>query len=108
MMGVGEGGEVRMSRKIVNVDRGATARVDGEVAAKYGDSGFAGAIKIHLEGSAGQSFGAFCVGGVNVRLEGEANDYVCKSMSGGEVAILPPKDSPFAPEDCIIAVSISQ
>lgn len=105
---IAEEGEVTISRKIVNVDRAATARVAGVVAAKYGDSGFAGAINIHLEGSAGQSFGAFCVGGVNVRLEGEANDYVCKSMSGGEVAILPPKDSPFAPEDCIIAVSISQ
>jgi len=100
---IAEEGEVTISRKIVNVDRAATARVAGVVAAKYGDSGFAGAINIHLEGSAGQSFGAFCVGGVNVRLEGEANDYVCKSMSGGEVAILPPKDSPFAPEDCIIA-----
>ena len=96
-------GDVTIKREIINVNRAATARVSGAVAAKYGDSGFAGSVNIHLEGSAGQSFGAFCVGGVNVRLEGEANDYVCKSMSGGEVAILPPKDSPFKPEDCIIA-----
>ena len=98
-----EEGSVTIKRDVVNVDRAATARVSGAVAARYGDAGFAGAINIELTGSAGQSFGAFCVGGVNVRLEGEANDYVCKSMSGGEVAIMPPADSPFRPEDCIIA-----
>ena len=58
---------------------------------------------MEFEGSAGQSFGAFTVGGVSVKLVGEANDYVCKSMSGGEVAIMPPANSPFNPEDCIIA-----
>ena len=98
-----EEGSVTIQKDIVNVDRAATARVSGAVAARYGDAGFAGAINIELSGSAGQSFGAFCVGGVNVKLEGEANDYVCKSMSGGEVAIMPPAESPFRPEDCIIA-----
>ena len=98
-----EEGEHTVKKEIINTDRCATARVAGVVAAKYGDSGFAGKLNIELEGSAGQSFGAFTVGGVSVKLVGEANDYVCKSMSGGEVAIMPPAASPFAPEDCIIA-----
>jgi glutamate synthase (ferredoxin) len=98
-----EEGECTVKKEIINTDRCATARVAGVVAAKYGDSGFAGKLNIELEGSAGQSFGAFTVGGVSVKLVGEANDYVCKSMSGGEVAIMPPAASPFAPEDCIIA-----
>jgi glutamate synthase (ferredoxin) len=56
-----------------------------------------------LEGSAGQSFGAFVVGGVHLRLVGEANDYVAKSISGGEISIMPPPGSGFKAEDAIIA-----
>ena len=96
-------GEFTIKKEIINTDRCATARVAGAVAAKYGDSGFAGSLNIELEGSAGQSFGGFTVNGVNVKLIGEANDYVCKSMSGGSVSIAPPPASPFNPEDCIIA-----
>ena len=96
-------GEFTIKKEIINTDRCATARVAGAVAAKYGDSGFAGSLNIELEGSAGQSFGGFTVNGVNVTLIGEANDYVCKSMSGGSVSIAPPPASPFNPEDCIIA-----
>jgi glutamate synthase (ferredoxin) len=103
LQAIAEEGSVVVRRSVVNVDRAATARVSGVVAAKYGDSGFAGALNIELEGSAGQSFGAFCVGGVHVKLIGEANDYVCKSMSGGDVTIAPPPDSPFKPQDCVIA-----
>ena len=98
-----EEGEFTIKKEIINTDRCATARVAGAVAAKYGDSGFAGSLNIELEGSAGQSFGGFTVNGVNVKLIGEANDYVCKSMSGGSVCIAPPPASPFNPEDCIIA-----
>jgi len=98
-----EEGEFTIKKEIINTDRCATARVAGAVAAKYGDSGFAGSLNIELEGSAGQSFGGFTVNGVNVKLIGEANDYVCKSMSGGSVSIAPPPASPFNPEDCIIA-----
>ena len=89
--------------EIINIDRAACARVAGQIAKKYGDSGFAGSLTLDLEGSSGQSFGAFVVGGMNVRLVGEANDYVAKSMSGGEIAIMPPPDSPFAPESASIA-----
>ena len=98
-----EEGEFTIKKEIINTDRCATARVAGAVAAKYGDSGFAGSLNIELEGSAGQSFGGFTVNGVNVKLIGEANDYACKSMSGGSVSIAPPPASPFNPEDCIIA-----
>ena len=100
---IAEEGEFTIKKEIINTDRCATARVAGAVAAKYGDSGFAGSLNIELEGSAGQSFGGFTVNGVNVKLIGEANDYVCKSMSGGSVSIAPPPASPFNPEDCIIA-----
>ena len=89
--------------EIVNVDRCATARVAGQIAKKYGDNGFAGSLTLDIEGSSGQSFGAFVVGGMKVRLVGEANDYVAKSMSGGEIAIMPPPNSPFAPESASIA-----
>ena len=89
--------------EIINTDRCATARVAGQIAKKYGDNGFAGSLTLDIEGSSGQSFGGFVVGGMNVRLVGEANDYVAKSMSGGEIAIMPPADSPFAPESASIA-----
>ena len=92
-----------IKKEIVNIDRCAGARVAGAVAAKYGDEGFGGSLTLDFEGSAGQSFAAFTVGGMHVRLVGEANDYVCKSMSGGEVSIMPPPASTFNPEDCIIA-----
>merc|ERR1711991_653548 len=77
---------------IINVDRAFGGRIGGAVAYKYGDNGFAGAMNITLNGSAGQSFGCFIVGGINIKLTGEANDYVCKGMAGGEVSILPPAD----------------
>merc|ERR1719261_1953212 len=72
-----------ISSKIVNEDRAAMARIAGNIAAKYGDDGFKGKLTIKLEGAGGQSFGAFVVGGMDVQLVGEANDYVCKSISGG-------------------------
>merc|ERR1712232_1052698 len=77
---------------IINVDRAFGGRIGGAVAYKYGDNGFAGAMNITLNGSAGQSFGCFIVGGINIKLTGEANDYVCKGMAGGDVSILPPAD----------------
>jgi glutamate synthase (ferredoxin) len=100
---IAEEGTLVVKKEIINVDRCAGARVAGFVAAKYGDSGFAGDLTLDFEGSAGQSFGAFNVEGIHMRLVGEANDYVCKSISGGVVSIMPPPASPFKPEDCIIA-----
>ncbi len=88
--------------EIVNVDRSALARVAGAVALKHGDRGFKGQININLRGSAGQSFGCFLAGGLDVKLVGEANDYVGKGMAGGVITIVPPEASTFAPENASI------
>eukprot|EP00889_Picochlorum_renovo_P001535 jgi/Picre1/28565/NNA_003967.t1 len=95
-------GSVTKDVEIVNVDRSALARVAGAVALKHGDRGFKGEIAINLRGSAGQSFGCFLAGGMRVKLVGEANDYVGKGMAGGEISIVPPEESTFAPEKASI------
>ncbi|GAB4817932.1 hypothetical protein N2152v2_004978, partial [Parachlorella kessleri] len=95
-------GHVRKEVSIVNVDRSSLGRVGGAIARKYGDSGFAGTVELVLCGSAGQSFGCFIVGGMRVHLEGEANDYVGKGMAGGEMVIVPPAASKFAPDQASI------
>jgi glutamate synthase (ferredoxin) len=92
-------GTVHRSFEIVNVDRAALGRVGGAIAKLHGDNGFAGQISLDLKGSAGQSFGCFVVGGMKIKLTGEANDYVGKGMAGGEITIVCPEDSPFNPGD---------
>ncbi len=88
---------VRLHYPIRNTHRTVGARLAGEIARRYGDAGLpAGTIEIRFQGSAGQSFGAFCVPGMRLCLEGEANDYVGKGMGGGEIVIRPPADSRFA------------
>jgi glutamate synthase (ferredoxin) len=93
---------VSKTLKIFNVDRAVGGRVAGAIAKKYGDTGFAGEVNLAFEGSAGQSFGCFLVRGVNIKLTGEANDYVGKGMAGGEIAIVPHPRSTFAAKDAII------
>uniref|UniRef100_A0A7I4EHL8 glutamate synthase (ferredoxin) n=1 Tax=Physcomitrium patens TaxID=3218 RepID=A0A7I4EHL8_PHYPA len=88
--------------KIYNVDRAVGGRVSGRIAKKYGDTGFAGEIKLTFEGSAGQSFGCFLTPGMHLRLVGEANDYVGKGMAGGKIVILPVEGSGFNAEDATI------
>lgn len=95
-------GTVKKAVKIINTDRSACARVAGRIAQKYGDKGFAGKVHLNFEGSAGQSFGAFVLGGMSVHLVGEANDYVGKGMAGGEISIVPPPDSPFNAGEAIL------
>ncbi len=85
-------GTVSKEYAIVNVDRAALGRVGGAIAKKYGDNGFAGSVQLTLRGSGGQSFACFVVGGMRIKLIGEANDYVGKGMAGGEVVIVPPED----------------
>merc|ERR1712176_325802 len=85
-------GTFDITTDIVNVDRAFGGRIGGHVAYRYGDNGFAGSININLNGSAGQSFACFLVGGINLNLVGEGNDYVCKGMAGGEGSIMPPAD----------------
>ena len=89
--------------EIINTDRSALTRVGGCVASKYGDGGFAGNLNLTLLGSSGQSFAAFIVAGMNIRLIGEANDYVAKGMAGGEIVIVPPEDAGFDKSKSVIA-----
>ncbi|MBD2202943.1 glutamate synthase large subunit [Calothrix sp. FACHB-1219] len=88
--------------KIVNTDRTVGARLSGAIASKYGDSGFAGQIHLNFQGSVGQSFGAFNLPGMILRLEGEANDYVGKGMHGGEIIIKPPANASYDPAQNVI------
>ena len=98
--------EVNLDYAIKNTDRAVGTMLSGVIAKKYGEAGLPdGTINIKFKGSAGQSFGAFAVKGVNLRLEGETNDYFGKGLSGGRISILPPSryDSDFVAEDNIIA-----
>ncbi len=100
------GEEVNLDYAIKNTDRAATTMLSGVIAKKYGEKGLADStINIKFKGSAGQSFGAFAVKGVNIKLEGETNDYFGKGLSGGRISILPPSriNSDFVAEDNIIA-----
>ncbi len=89
--------------KLVNTDRCVGARISGKIASIYGNTGFEGELNLHFQGSAGQSFGAFNLSGMNLLLEGEANDYVGKGINGGKIVIIPPADAKFeADENSII------
>ncbi len=96
---------VEMEFPVSNTDRSIGAMLSGEIAKKYGDEGLPqhDLIKVVFKGSAGQSFGAFLTKGVTFRLEGDANDYVGKGLSGGRIVIVPSEGSKFAPENSIIA-----
>ena len=96
--------EVNLDYAIKNTDRAVGTMLSGKIAAQYGEDALPDStINIKFKGSAGQSFGAFLVKGVNFKLEGEANDYFGKGLSGGRIAILPPVRSNFNAEDNIIA-----
>lgn len=98
--------EVNLDYAIKNTDRAVTTMLSGVIAKRYGEEGLPDStINIKFKGSAGQSFGAFAVRGINVRLEGEANDYFAKGLSGGRISILPPSrtSADFVAEDNIIA-----
>lgn len=94
--------EVNKTVKIYNVDRAVCGRIAGVIAKKYGDVGFAGQLNLTFIGSAGQSFACFLTPGMNIRLVGEANDYVGKGMAGGELVVTPVDDTGFCPEDATI------
>ena len=91
--------EVSLEYAIGNTDRAVGAMLSGAVAAKYGNDGLPdGTISVKFKGSAGQSFGAFLAHGISFKLEGEANDYLGKGLSGGHIAVLPPVRSNFSAE----------
>ncbi len=96
-------GSVELFYKVRNIHRAVSTRVAGEVAHRYGDTGLPpGTIQCHFEGSAGQSFGAFCIRGLRLFLNGEANDYVGKGMGGGEIIIRPGKGARFRSHENVI------
>ncbi len=82
-------GSVSRSIEIINTDRSVCARLAGEIAQRHGNRGFKGQLDLTFRGAAGQSFGAFLVQGMQVRLEGEANDYVGKGMNSGSITLVP-------------------
>ncbi|MDA7985762.1 MAG: glutamate synthase large subunit [Synechococcus sp. H1_metabat_bins_2.tsv.006] len=83
-------GQLARTVPIINTDRSVCARLAGEIAERHGNTGFKGQLNLIFEGFAGQSFGAFNVQGMNVRLVGEANDYVGKGLCGGRLTVVPP------------------
>ncbi len=91
------------SYRVTNCDRSIGARLSGEIAAKHGNQGMADApITLDLVGTAGQSFGVWNVGGLNLILEGDANDYVGKGMTGGKLVVKPPRGSAFNSQETAI------
>jgi len=97
------GTPVQASFAIRNTHRTVGAMLSGEIARRYGRAALPeDTIRFHFTGSAGQSFGAFCTRGVSLTLEGEANDYLGKGLSGGRIVVYPPRASLFIPEETIL------
>jgi glutamate synthase (NADPH) large chain len=97
------GAKMRIATTIKNTDRTAGAMLSGEIAKRYGHEGLPNdTIVVNFKGTAGQSFGAWLTRGVTFDLEGDANDYVGKGLSGGRIIVRPPPDSGIVPEDSII------
>jgi glutamate synthase (NADPH) large chain len=91
-----------------NINRSVGAMLSGEIARRYGNAGLPdGTIELSFAGSAGQSFGAFCARGVTLSLEGEANDYVGKGLSGGRLVIHPPHDAGFDTSSAILLGNVA-
>jgi glutamate synthase domain-containing protein 3 len=97
------GTPVEFKMPIRNVHRTVGAMLSGEIARRYGSAGLPDdSIRFEFTGSAGQSFGAFLARGVTLTLEGDANDYVGKGLSGGRLVVYPPRASTFQPEENIL------
>ena len=94
---------VHLAHKIHNTDRTVGARISGQLALRYGDAGLPDSqIQVEFEGTAGQSFGAFALRGLALRLWGTANDYVGKGLGGGEIVLRPSEDARFVPHQSVI------
>jgi len=100
---INDGRPISLSYEVENTSRSVGTQVSGEIGYQHGEEGIAeGTVELKLSGSAGQSLGAFLAPGVRLVLTGEANDYVGKTMSGGEIIIRPEPGSKFAPHDAMI------
>jgi glutamate synthase (NADPH) large chain len=94
---------VEIEKRIRNTDRTTGAMLSGEIARLYGAAGLPeGTIKCRFNGSAGQSFGAFLISGIELFLEGDSNDYLGKGLSGGRIIVVPPPGSAFEADKNII------
>jgi glutamate synthase (NADPH) large chain len=103
-----EGEHVREKFIIKNTDRTTGALLSNEISKRYKGKGLpVDTIKFNFKGSAGQSFGAFVAPGVTFELEGEANDYFGKGLSGGKLIVYPDKEATFKPEDNIIIGNVA-
>jgi glutamate synthase domain-containing protein 2/glutamate synthase domain-containing protein 1/glutamate synthase domain-containing protein 3 len=99
---------VEVEMPVRNVDRSVGAMLSGEIARRFGSRGLtAETIHVRLNGSAGQSFGAFLASGVTLELEGDSNDYTGKGLSGGKLIVRPPRESRFAPEENILIGNVA-
>jgi glutamate synthase (NADPH) large chain len=102
-----DGHRVELELPIRNVDRTVGTILGSEVTRVWGGDGLPDdTIRVHLRGSAGQSFGAFLPRGITLRLEGDANDYLGKGLSGGRLVVHPDRDAPFAAEENVIAGNV--
>ncbi|HJP58929.1 MAG TPA: glutamate synthase large subunit, partial [Gemmatimonadaceae bacterium] len=98
-----KGERVMASLPITNADRAVGATLSGEIAKRFGDDGLPNdTISFRLTGSAGQSFGAFAARGLSLELEGEANDYVGKGLSGGRIVVRHPRTAQFIPDQTVL------
>jgi glutamate synthase domain-containing protein 3 len=102
------GNEVVATLPITNINRTVGATLSGVIAKKTGEDGLPdGSIKFTFQGSAGQSFGAWLVKGVIFKVEGDANDYFGKGLSGGRLVIIPPENSTYEAQDNIIIGNVA-
>src|SRR5205807_5990851 len=93
---------------IINVNRVVGTILGNEITRKHGARGLPdGTVHLHFKGSAGQSFGAFVPRGVTLELEGDANDYLGKGLSGGRIIVYPSEGSTFLPEENIITGNVA-
>lgn len=102
------GRSVRYTLPIRNIHRTVGTRLGSEITRRHGANGLPDdTIHLHFQGSAGQSFGAFIPKGMTLELEGDANDYLGKGLSGGRIVVYPPAGSTFAPEENIIIGNVA-
>ncbi|MBI4510765.1 MAG: glutamate synthase large subunit [Deltaproteobacteria bacterium] len=102
------GRKTELSLPIRNVHRTVGTMLSSEIARRYGNAGLApDTVQVHFRGSAGQSFGAFLAHGVSFRLEGDANDYLAKGLSGGRIVVFPPKESLFRAEENVVVGNVA-
>ena len=99
---------IHLDLKINNEDRAFGATLSYYISMKYHEIGLPeDSLNLNFRGSAGQSFGVFLQKGISLNLEGDANDYVGKGLSGGKICIFPPKCSPFKSEDNVIVGNVA-